>query len=233
MIIPNDDLVLDQLSDQEKANRLRWTLEAAHAGDVNAQFNLGYWHQCGRMGLAVNGPQASFWYERAALQNDIRARYNLGLLHWWGTIVPLNRTRAFDLFGGILAATPAENGWVPQVHAHIRQLVAVYHQEQLELAAAGVVGAFFNLGCLHRDAAGVFQQDIDQAEAAYLVAAEAGDGDAQYNLGSLYAEAEEYERAQHWYAEALAQGVEGAQECLDAVTALRGDNDRGFRLQPN
>ena len=47
---------------------LRWEVEAAERGCVDAQFDLGEAHDDGTMGLQVDHATAFAWYRRAALQ---------------------------------------------------------------------------------------------------------------------------------------------------------------------
>ena len=56
------------------------SLPLAKAGDVKAQFNVGYSYAKGEV-IDQDFPKALEWYQKAADQNDPRAHYNLSLLY--------------------------------------------------------------------------------------------------------------------------------------------------------
>lgn len=80
-------------------------LEAAQAGDVAAQYNLGVMYFEGK-----DAPQdyleAAKWYGAAADQGDGQAQFNLGLMFYQGLGLPKNLVHAYELFD--LAATQGD-----------------------------------------------------------------------------------------------------------------------------
>ncbi|TVP84777.1 MAG: sel1 repeat family protein [Acholeplasmataceae bacterium] len=67
--------------------------EAAHLDHPNAQYNLAVMYQKGD-GVAINGEQAFYWYEKAAKAGLAIAQYNLGMLHFEGVVVEKDEEQA-------------------------------------------------------------------------------------------------------------------------------------------
>ena len=65
---------------------VHWYRDAAEAGLLEAQFNLGYLYERG-LGLKADGVQAAVWYRRAAMQGQVQAYRSLGMLYAIGRLV--------------------------------------------------------------------------------------------------------------------------------------------------
>ena len=62
---------------QENINDL---IKKAEQGDVEAQFNLGYYYHSGE-GVEQSEKKALYWWQKAAEQGHAEAQFNLGVVH--------------------------------------------------------------------------------------------------------------------------------------------------------
>jgi hypothetical protein len=76
---------------------LKVWLEAAEAGDPEAQNNVGEIYERGLRG-DPNYEAAALWYQKAADQKYSRAQFNLGTLYEQGLGVPADKLKALDLY---------------------------------------------------------------------------------------------------------------------------------------
>jgi uncharacterized protein len=76
---------------------LRVWMQAAEAGDPEAQTNVGDIYERG-LGVAPNYEAAAQWYQRAADKGYSRALFNLGTLYEQGTGVPQDQLKALNLY---------------------------------------------------------------------------------------------------------------------------------------
>lgn len=76
---------------------LRVWLQAAEAGDAEAQTNVGDIYERG-LGVAPNYEAAAQWYQKAADQGFARALFNLGTLYEQGLGVPQDQLQALNLY---------------------------------------------------------------------------------------------------------------------------------------
>jgi hypothetical protein len=76
---------------------LKVWLDAAQAGDPEAQNNVGEIYERG-LGGAPNYPAAVIWYQKAADQGYSRAQFNLGTLYEQGLGVDQDRLKALNLY---------------------------------------------------------------------------------------------------------------------------------------
>jgi hypothetical protein len=72
-------------------------MEAAQAGDAEAQNNVGEIYERG-LGEQPNYEAAASWYQKSADQGYTRAMFNLGTLYEQGLGVPADRLRALNLY---------------------------------------------------------------------------------------------------------------------------------------
>ena len=86
-------------------------IEQAKAGDMVAQYKLGYYYYQGR-GVALDYVQAAIWWKKAAEQGYPDAQNNLGVLYNSGKGVPQSYTEAY--FWQNLAAARAGLSMQPQ-----------------------------------------------------------------------------------------------------------------------
>jgi hypothetical protein len=76
---------------------LRVWMQAAEAGDAEAQTNLGDIYERG-LGVAPNYEAAAQWYQKAADKGYSRALFNLGTLYEQGMGVPQDQLKALNLY---------------------------------------------------------------------------------------------------------------------------------------
>jgi hypothetical protein len=76
---------------------LRIWMEAAEAGDAEAQTNVGEIYERG-LGTEPNYEAAAIWYRKAADQGNSRALFNLGTLYEQGKGVPQDKLEALNLY---------------------------------------------------------------------------------------------------------------------------------------
>ncbi len=76
---------------------LKVWMEAAQAGDAEAQTNVGEIFEKG-LGTTPNYQAAALWYERAAQQGNTRAQFNLGTLYETGRGVPMDKLQALNWY---------------------------------------------------------------------------------------------------------------------------------------
>jgi hypothetical protein len=76
---------------------LKVWMEAAEAGDAEAQNNVGEIYERG-LGTEPNFEAAALWYGKSAAQNNHKAQFNLGSLYEQGLGVPADRLKALNLY---------------------------------------------------------------------------------------------------------------------------------------
>lgn len=76
---------------------LKVWMEAAKAGDAEAQTNVGEIFEKG-LGTTPNYEAAALWYKLAAKQGNTRAQFNLGTLYELGSGVPLDKVEALNWY---------------------------------------------------------------------------------------------------------------------------------------
>lgn len=76
---------------------LRIWMQAAQAGDAEAQTNVGEIYERG-LGVEPNYEAAALWYQKAADQGYSQALFNLGTLYEQGLGVPQDRLKALNLY---------------------------------------------------------------------------------------------------------------------------------------
>ena len=72
-------------------------LADAKAGDVNAQYDLGFCYELGANGAPQDYFEAAKWHRKAAEQNHDLATYSLGMLYTSGHGVPRDYTKSLIL----------------------------------------------------------------------------------------------------------------------------------------
>jgi TPR repeat protein len=217
IVLPDDSLAEIVRKPFLAGDRARF-LEAAEAGDIDAQFALGLLH------AQLDPPEmdeARAWYTRAAAAGNTDAQVNLGVLlaeldppdlagarTWWTRAAEAGNSDAQLDLARLLADLldppdlAAARGWL------IRAAEAGSSDAQLGLA---------RLLADHLD-----PPELAQARAWYTRAAEAGNSDAQLGLGRLLAarlDPPELEEARTWLTRAAKQENTDAQVVLGQVLA--------------
>ena len=117
---------------------MRWYERAARAGDVDAQFYLGYIHD--RAVWGSNSIDVSLtWYGRAAARGDARAQFRLGLLHDLDPRLPRDGAKARHWYEA--AVRQGHNGARFNLARLIEGEDAVRAADLYERAAVGGIGA--------------------------------------------------------------------------------------------
>lgn len=79
---------------QENINDL---IKKAEQGDVEAQYNLGYYYHSGE-GVEQSEKKALYWWQKAAEQGHAEAQFNLGVVHEKGYGVEQSYEKAIYWF---------------------------------------------------------------------------------------------------------------------------------------
>ena len=218
----------------EELNDLR---VAAEQGDADAQFRFGNIYYRGN-GVPQSSPEAAKWFRKAAMQGHVDAISRLAFMYKNGHGVPWNEEMAEKL--------------------HER---SVKLNSLREAAERGDAEAQFRLGDIyyegkevsqdHSEALKWFRKAAEQGHAGALShelyqkailpeAAEQGDAEAQFRLGSIYYQGRgvplDHSEALKWLRKAAEQGHAGAlshelyQKVVLREAAERGDIEAQFRL---
>ena len=226
-----------QRGDYEEA-RAAWST-LAHAGDVDAQFNLGTLYENG-LGVSQDAQTAARWYRAAATRRVDLARLALARLQRIGALEPDPDEDQIKLLETAarrgLAEAQFELGvsydrglGVTQNHA----TAAGWYQRAAE---QGLTDAQYNLATLYDEGLGT-PRDFERARHWYMRAADAGEARAMNNLGYIYEKGltavRDYGKAVVWYRRAARKGLAIAQSNLAALHYLgRGvprDYEQSYR----
>lgn len=169
-------------------DRMLTYLKLADAGNVSAQFSLGYMFDKGEL-IAANKPEAVAWYRKAARQGNSEAQVDLAIIYETGANgVPKDLSKAIGWY------QKAATGGNPDA----QEKLAYFYEHGLGLpkdpataarlyrsaAEQGKMTAQNNLGRLYQLGNGV-KQDKTQAIYWYKKAAEQGSQAAKANLDRL------------------------------------------------
>jgi TPR repeat protein len=183
----DEALVAWELGDSDTALRL-WQ-DAANAGDVAAQMQIGLCYELG-LGVDTDPSLAAQYYSRAAAVGQPEAQFSLGTLYRDGRGVAQDYGRALELFRAAIGsgfvkaytalASMLQAGWGAPANAS--DAARLYR-----LAAhRGDVDAQVMLGALYLKGEGV-EQDYRVSFHWLSLAANSGDPEAQFNVGMMYA----------------------------------------------
>ena len=221
-----------QRGDYEEA-RAAWS-KLAHAGDVDAQFNLGALYENG-LGVSEDAEKAARWYRAAAERRLDLARLALARLQRVGALEPDPDEDQIKLLETAarrgLAEAQFELGvafdhglGVTQNHA----TAAGWYQRAAE---QGLTDAQYNLATLFDEGLGT-PRDFERARDWYMRAADAGEARAMNNLGYIYEKGltgvRDYGKAVVWYRRAARKGLAIAQSNLAALHYLGRGVTRDF-----
>ncbi|KAG9298577.1 hypothetical protein G9A89_004285 [Geosiphon pyriformis] len=147
--------------------------KAAETGHLNAQYNLALCYDNGR-GTTKNSKNAFELYSKAAERGDLNAQCNLALCYLNGEGTTKNLEKAFKLF-----SEAAEAGrLVGRVGVRAYQLETVEDLGKGEnLRSQTSIGTYYRNGIV---------KNLEETFQFYSRAAEAGNQNAQYNLGWCY-----------------------------------------------
>lgn len=205
---------------------VRWWRIAGEAGILEAQVNLGYAYWFGE-GAKQSYAEAMLWDRRAAEQGAAVAQAAIGIMYLEGRGVaedPAEAVRWFRLAAEQgLALAQFEFGHAYALGEGVGRNLALAADWYLLAAEQGHVRAMEHLADIHVDPNNGIGQDFPAAFHWYGIAAAAGDTDAQYDLGIMYALGEsvpvDYVEAYVW----ISLSIEGAppdQDIGNRVDAL-------------
>ena len=216
-----------------KAARTAWS-RLAHAGDVDAQFNLGALYENG-LGGPADAEKAARWYRAAAERRLDLARLALARLQRTGALesdpdedqIKLLETAARRG----LAEAQYELGVAYDHGLGVTQNHATAAGWYQRAAEQGLTDAQYNLATLYDEGLGT-PRDVTMALYWYSRAADAGQARAMNNLGYMYEKGSggvrDYGMAVVWYSRAAHQGLAIAQSNLAALHYLGRGVPRDF-----
>lgn len=196
--------------------------KAAEAGAVNAQYALGQWHESGGF-FDRNIKNAISWYTRAADQGHAQAQCALGLIYSEGKDVAKDFSLARKYFLEAAEQGDAKAQWNLAVMLISGSVGVKKDLKQAfvlcqNAANQGFVPAQATLGILYSK-----MKKPEKAAKWWLLAAERGDPEAQFNLAVAYVKGNGVERdmnvAVTWFERAAGQGVVSAQSKLGLLYA--------------
>jgi TPR repeat protein len=213
----------------DAAEAARWYRAAAEQGHARSQSNLGALYEEGR-GVPADPAAAAAWYSKAAAQGRAVASLNLGRMYEQGRGVAQDDRKAFELYEAAAKKGDAEAQWhLARMYEDGRGVAADADQaSKWERRAIkngyqpGTAGTASPVAAIAADDAPPSAPAGAPADApvvaggaatppdSLLSAAEAGDAEAQYQLGNRYrlgaGVAEDSFEAASWYRRAAEQG---------------------------
>jgi len=194
---------------------LKFYLMAAEQGRLSAMRKCGYFYWKGRGVPAPDTARALEWFNKAAALGDGRSYYFLGIMRQNGDGVKRSQSEAAALFakGAALGDSRAQYRLAEAyrsgkgVTRDLEEARAWYEKS----AAQGYKTA--------KDKYKKFSDEMGKVEeglAQWLPRAEAGEAQAQYEVGRLYGGGigHDRKRAQEWYLKAAEQGHREAQRLV-------------------
>jgi len=85
------------VAQQQREQLLQQCLNAANAGDKEAQYQLGLYYSEGKL-TAANYPLAISWLKKASSQAHLNAQVKLGYLYFKGQGTPVDNLQAYIIF---------------------------------------------------------------------------------------------------------------------------------------
>jgi TPR repeat protein len=184
--------------------------EAADLGNSDAQFNLGYFYRRG-FGVAQSNKKSMEWYKASAKQRNVYANYALGLAYMEYD-EEKDDMQAFEHFKfaadngyneaqlqlGYLyeRGIPGQNG-AAGLEKNIKEALHWYERAARYQNST----AYYNLGHIYLHGQGV-DKDENKAHEYFESAATLkpiGNSDAQFELGKMHQDGQDYEKAIEWY----------------------------------
>lgn len=135
LLIPATDRCSLNTLPEDLPEALAACQQAAQAGDLEAEFELGEFYYDGKR-APRDLAQALNWFEQASLQGHAQAQYRLGVMFYRGEGVPANNVQAY-----IVLKMAAVNGSEDALDT-ADQVAAQMPREQLEIATQ-VLGQIF------------------------------------------------------------------------------------------
>jgi len=190
------NMKLEELHKISTEKRLEITKLAAEQGDVEAQFDFGFFYS--------TDTEAAKWYCKAAERGHNNAQHNLGVLYDRGRGVPQSDDEAAKWYHKAV-----RNGRFPSLQFIGHDIVEVPPPKN----------DYLGMKAMYLSSRGDFAERVSAAEAIkrFHKVAEHGNADAQYLLGLAYALSENYVEAASWYRKAAEHGDMDAQSALGVM----------------
>ncbi len=216
------------------AQELQWLKNAAEAGDVRSQSELGTAYAEGK-GTPRNYTEAVRWLRRAAERGDALAQGRLAFAYSRGLGVPRDEAEAARWL------RKAAEQDLPEAQYALGKLYSRGRQPNLSEARAwftraadrGYAPAQLVLAMCDEEGKGA-PQDYRKAVAEYRKAAEQGLPDAQYRLGLMYEKGRGVQpslaNAEHWFRQAAQAGSAEAQYALGRLLSA-SSSDKKNRVE--
>lgn len=196
-------------------------IDSARDGDVEAQFNLGYYYYNGQNGLPIDYKKSRVWYEQASKLGHPTAMSNLAWMLWYGEGGQPSRKRTITLL-----RKSAKLGFVIAIRS-LGQLYRAEFKDPMkamkyfsDAAGKGDVCSMIELGNMFWNGE-VIKKDEAKAYTWYLKAAEAGDSQGQWNVAYMNESGTgtpvDIDAAEKWYGAAAELGYEGADAACDRI----------------
>lgn len=231
--------------EQNYKTYFQYLCQAAENGHNKAQDTLGDIYAYGNeeLGIAIDAEKAKYWYEKAIEDNYPDAMVDLGLCYSVGGCLPLDDTKAAELFR--MAAEQEDSRGQYFLSDEYQQGDGVEQNdveafnwckksaEQCYPPAMGRLGEYYYYGF------GV-EQDFDKAVEWLTKASNEGVEDAQYHLGICYENGYSVDKnlgeAFSLYCKSAGLGCQKAKESKERLKitlteyASKGDNDALYSL---
>jgi hypothetical protein len=154
----------------------KWYRRAAEQGHAKAQAMLGMLYNSG-LGVPQSHPEAIKWWRRAADQGDADARFNLGMAYWKGEGVTQDFDKANSLFRSM---APAGNSYA-------RSVLGTRSAPRSSRRPGEAAPQSSRIDPPRQARSSLPDPSSPSSFPAYLSAAQAGDANAQSQVGYMYA----------------------------------------------
>jgi TPR repeat protein len=199
------------------ADRIECIREDAQQGDVYSQFRLGQFYYEGK-GISKDDAQAAKWFQKAATQEHSEAQYILASMYEKGVGLKQSDSEAFGWY--LSAATQGHqrasvileaDKWTVFKKKHLARDEMHPYQPRIEPKESNLEDQ-----SLEPEQPSEIQPTTgDEQLQKYLAKAQAGDVDAQYNIGIMYYHGEgvarDHDQALKWFHLAAEQNDAEAQ----------------------
>lgn len=193
---------------------------AAEKGHIKAMFNYGVMYFQG-YGTLQNYGEALHWYQKASLEGDTSAMVNAAQMYEHGIGVE----KDFDLAVSIYEVAAENNNpvamnWLAEAYWNIEEFTTAekWYQKAINI---GDVPAIASLGLLYTTGGNGVSQDYERAFRLFQIAADKGDPNGMFYLGTLYISGNgvtaDIREGKKWVQQAANLGVEEAKELLSKI----------------
>ena len=194
----------------------------AEEGNAEAQYYMGYIHECAIGGAEEHEREALYWYELSIKQGFVKAYLAKSLNKFVESEEKAEEIAQEAISLGLFDLSDAMLG--PDGFGRIAQYYAEnedYDQAMewyLKAVEAGEACAMNQIGYMYQNGLGV-ELDYAQAMEWYLKAADAGNAGAMNNIGTMYYYGQGVSQSRsiaiEWFEKAAALGISTAEEWLE------------------